>query len=98
MGLDWNRISSLLLAVTYIVIALVVGNLGDVILLIGYLVIPLGCIWFSEEVGGFTGIGAHGISISSKSPGIIIAIGGWLLLFMPLIAAGISKLIPVVGQ
>ncbi len=93
MEWDWNRIASLGVAFAYLTLALAWGDPGTWLLVLAYLVIPMGCIWFSEEVGGFTGIGAHGISISTRSPGILILIVGWLLLLMPIVVAGISKLI-----
>ena len=96
MEWDRNKILSLLVSLVSLAVALIWGEAGDWLLFIGYLVMPLGCIWFSEEVGGFTGIGAKGIHISTKTPGILILIIGWVLLFMPVITVGIVMSIPIV--
>lgn len=80
---DWNKILSLLIALVYLVIASIWGESGDWLLLSGYLVLPLGCILFSKEVGGFVGISAKGVSVSRPTPGIFILIAGWVLLLMP---------------
>jgi len=75
----------LLFCLAYLVGSLVWGGSHDWLLLLAYLIMPMACIWFSEELGGFTGIGPHGIYISSPTPGIFILIIGWVLLFMPII-------------
>ena len=92
MYLDWNRVLSLLVCLAYLIGSLVWGGSDFWLILLAYLIIPIVCIWFSEEVGGFTGI-AHGIFISSPTPGIFILIIGWVLLFMPVIVIGISSFV-----
>ena len=79
---DWNRILSGLVAVAYVVLASVFGG-GELAFKTGMMVIlPLACIWFSEAMGGFTGI-AGTYAITQKSPAIFVCVLGWVLLLLP---------------
>jgi hypothetical protein len=50
-----------------------------------FLVFPLACIWYSESMGEYVGgFGSH--VITERTPGCFVAAGGWLLLFLPIIA------------
>lgn len=84
MKLSWNRILSGLLAVGYIVGGFSTrgGEAGFIVL--AFVILPLACIWFSEPMGGFTGLSGN-IWITAPSPGIFVCIAGWLLLVFPLI-------------
>ncbi|MGA1790198.1 MAG: hypothetical protein ACMUIM_01830 [bacterium] len=42
-------------------------------------------IWFSDMLGGYTGIGLGHVPITRTTPGCFVAFGGWLLLFLPVI-------------
>ena len=54
--------------------------------LLGYLALPLACIWFGDEMGEWTGtMRLH--QITSSSPGNIVAFMGWILLLLPVIVA-----------
>ncbi len=84
--MDWNRLLSLLVAATYVVGFLVLEGLdGRVFLVLGFLSFCLGCIWFGDEMGDFTGMGAKGIYISLPTPGILIRIMGWVFLALPVV-------------
>ena len=52
-----------------------------------FLILPLGCIWFSDAMGGYTGMGMGSGAITSPTPGFLIAFVGWLLLLLPIILA-----------
>jgi len=54
-----------------------------------FVIFPLACIWFSDAMGGYTGL-TTSMPITATSPGVIVCILGWLLLLMPLIAAAIA--------
>lgn len=43
------------------------------------LLLPLGLIWFSEEIGGLTGYYKTGY-VNTQTPPVIISALGWLLL------------------
>ncbi len=48
-----------------------------------FLILPLACIWFSDAMGAYTGVGFGRGAITGKTPGRFVAFGGWLLLFLP---------------
>ncbi len=49
-----------------------------------FLILPLSCIWFSEEMGNYTGMLMQGGPMT-RSPGCLVAAMGWILLFLPVI-------------
>lgn len=77
------KIISGLIALAYLIFALFFIGPASAIKIAGYLVFCLGCIWFSEDVGKFTGFGMPAVTTSST--GCMVAAGGWLLLILPLI-------------
>lgn len=79
--MTWNRILSLIISIAYLLFAINQDSRWPVML--GFLMLPLGCIWFGDELGGFIGVGSKGIFISETTPGIFVQIVGWLLLLMP---------------
>jgi hypothetical protein len=84
MTFSWNRILSGLLAAGYVIGAFVTGG-GEVGLkVLGFVILPLACIWFAEPMGGFTGLSGS-IWITAPSPSIFVCIAGWLLLVVPLL-------------
>jgi hypothetical protein len=56
-----------------------------------FLILPLACIWFSEEMGNYSGMLMQGGPMT-RTPGCFVAIGGWFLLTLPLILGIISFL------
>ena len=73
-----------LLAAIYILAALCFGGAEAGFKVALFVVLPLGCIWFSDAMGGYVGPNWRG-SITGPSPGIAVCIGGWLLLLLPII-------------
>ncbi len=55
-----------------------------------FLILPLPCFSFGDEIGSYTGIGRD--TITCTSPGWLVAAGGWLLLLMPVILALVMPL------
>ena len=51
------------------------------------LILPLACIWFSEEIGNYSGSIMRGGGPVTRSPGWLVAAIGWLILFLPGILA-----------
>ena len=84
MTLNWNRILSGLLAVVYIVAALFMAGGEGAFKVAMFTIMPLACIWFSEAMGGYTGPTWNGPGISDSSPGIFVAIVGWIVLLLPI--------------
>jgi hypothetical protein len=91
MGTLISRGLSLVISVGYLIIGLMSGDPAGVVMMAIYLLLPLACIWFSEEMGDFTGV-MRGHLITSRTPGCFVAAGGWLLLLLPVIAAIIQDI------
>jgi hypothetical protein len=83
MGL--NRILSLIIAVGYIIAAILTSQSGNVVIVVAGIIFALALIWFGDEIGGFTGLSGSGISITRTSPGCAIIFLGWVFLLSPLI-------------
>jgi hypothetical protein len=86
--MNWNKILSGLVAFIYIVIAAIHGG-AEMAFKIGiFLILPLGCIWFSDAMGGYVGLGlmAFDYPITKQSPGLLVCIMGWVVLLLPVIA------------
>jgi len=90
--LSKNRFFSGLLAILYILGGFIAGGGKDGFIILGFVVLPLACIWFGDAMGGFTGLSTD-IWITAPTPGIIICILGWLILLLPLIIAVVCALV-----
>jgi hypothetical protein len=84
-GIDKPEITSSRLVALFVVIAdgfmMYVRGVPPV----GFLLIPLGLIWFSELLGSAHGKMGHGV-IESNSPGWMVAGFGWIFLLAVTIA------------
>lgn len=88
---NWQRKLSLVIAIAYLIIWPIMSRAKSaahlmVDLLIGIicLALPLACIWFGDELGGFYyPDGKPDSDITAPSPGKLVIIGGWILLFLP---------------
>ena len=87
-----SRFLSLIVALGYLIAAYFGGGWELVWRAAIFLILPLACIWFGDEMGSYTGIGTGRGAITSTTPGWLVALGGWLLLLMPVIAATIGML------
>ncbi len=79
-----GKFLSSIVTIVYLVAAYRVLGAPGVLLCVGFLSLPLACIWFSEEMGSFTGI-ARMQYIDTESPRRLVALCGWLLLFLYMI-------------
>jgi hypothetical protein len=84
---NWNKILSVLVAVIHIVIAAIFGGAELAFTAVLFLILPLGCIWFSDAMGGYIGLGlmSYDNPITEMSPGILVCVMGWVVLFLPAI-------------
>jgi hypothetical protein len=82
--LNKNRVFSSLLALVYIVIGFLARGGEGGFIMFGFVILPLICIWYSDAMGGFTGI-AGDIGITRSSPGLFVCIAGWILLLLPVL-------------
>jgi hypothetical protein len=85
-----RRTVSLLVAGIYLVLAQLAGGLELFLRTLLFLVLPLACIWFSDTLGGGTGMTFGGGYITKPSPGFVVYFLGWVLLAMPVIAVLLS--------
>lgn len=81
-----SKLLSLFVAGGYQIAALNTGGDEALLRTALFLIVPLSCIWFSEALGAFTGVTSRG-AINRTTPGCFVALGGWLLLLLPLFGA-----------
>lgn len=75
------KIGALLIALGYLVAVVVIQRaITPAVPLAVVLLVPLGFIWFPEEVGGFTGYVSRGGTIDAETPPALVSFIGWLLL------------------
>ena len=56
----------------------------DLVRIAGYFFLPLVCIWYGDELEEYVGI-SPGPTEDRRTPGWILKLGGWVLLFLPAI-------------
>jgi hypothetical protein len=86
-----GKLLSLVVAVFYLVVAHRAGaGAGMCVVILAYLLLPLACIWFGDELNIFPEhIGK--LYAESESPGCVVRLIGWILLALPVIVALIAK-------
>jgi hypothetical protein len=85
-----NRVLSAAVAIVYLIAAYVSGGPPLLAKCAMYLLLPMACIWFGEEMGAFTGV-MRGQSIDAESPGCLVAFLGWVLLLLPVFIPLITR-------
>lgn len=87
----FKRIVSLIVAIMSLFVAYDGDGLAGVLCAGFYLLLPLACIWYSDEVG--THHPPAGARQSTTPPlSEIVSFGGWILLFIPILI-GIIRVI-----
>ena len=88
------RLASIVIALAFAVGAAVSqgGVTSSVVKVWLCLLLPLALIWFSDELGSFTGSTTRGGNIDAETPGFLIALMGWFFLI------GLPVLIFVLGS
>jgi hypothetical protein len=82
--MNWNRILSGLVAVLYVVGAYMAAGVEGAGKAALFVILPLACIWFADEMGSYIGPTTSG-AITSPTPGWLVCIGGWLVLLLPVL-------------
>ncbi|HCE44823.1 MAG TPA: hypothetical protein DET40_14885 [Lentisphaeria bacterium] len=78
-----SRIISALIAVAYVVLVYVFRGGASAMDAGMLLLIPLACIWFSDELGGSSSeVGEENVK---RTPAKLIAILGWIILVTPIV-------------
>jgi len=81
-----SRLLSGGVALFYFFIAAGFGGAEEAIKTLLFLILPLACIWFSDAMGNYTGnLIFPRPPITEKSPGIMVAFMGWVLLLFPVV-------------
>lgn len=87
---DWQRIASLLVAISYLALAPVLYPadswshlIVDFFMRTLALAFPLACIWFAEDLAACYRDGNLFPEITNSSGAFFVRIGGWLLLLLP---------------
>ena len=89
MALLVNRAASGLVAGGYLVAAAISGGVSTTLMIAVFLLLPLACIWFPDEMGSLAYF--RGLPMD-ETPGCLVVAGGWLLLLLPVICSLISYL------
>jgi hypothetical protein len=77
------RLAAGIVASLYIAVAWYAMGAESAFKVLIFLVFPLTLIWFSQPMGSYGGRAGHGV-VTSDSPAWMVAIGGWVLLLLPL--------------
>ena len=87
---DWQRIVSLIIAIGYLVVWVVVLRhrslsrlMAGAVMGIVALAFPLACIWFADEVAEYVSDRTVLPQFTSPSQGRFVRWGGWMLLLLP---------------
>lgn len=79
-----SRIISIVIAFAYLVIAYFAEGIDAMWRIAVFLILPLGCIWFGDAMGGYTGLNFYTRpAITQTTPGCFVSFAGWLLLLLP---------------
>jgi hypothetical protein len=82
LALNWNRILSAKVCAIYCIIGFLGAGILGLTETIGITVIPVGIIWYADDIGSYVG-GTFSGFINNPSPGWLIRILGWIFLFLP---------------
>ncbi|HEY2416205.1 MAG TPA: hypothetical protein VGI40_28450 [Pirellulaceae bacterium] len=89
-----NKIAAVVVAFCYLIaIAIHQRAVTPMVPLAVVLLVPLGLIWFPEELGCFTGYVSRGGYINNETPPTLVAFMGWLFLVLigiPIVAISLG--------
>jgi hypothetical protein len=99
---DVERIASLLVALAYLVVSPFLYPaaswshfMADMIMRILSLAFPLACIWFADELAEYFQDGNLFPEITTRSPSVLVKVGGWILLLLPILIFLLNVLLEV---
>ena len=79
-----SRIISAVIAAAYVIAAFAIGDGELVLMTVGSLILPMGCIWYGEELGNYIGL-LPIPAITQRTPGCLVTAVGWVFLTIPII-------------
>jgi len=86
-GSNRGKIIAVILSLIYLALALFFSDAEAFLKILAFLILPLACIFFGEELGGLTGVRfrlAFSPMVTRPTPGAFVVFGGWMLLLLPL--------------
>lgn len=88
-----SRLISLILCVLYLIFATIAEGFKGFFYTTAFLLLPMACIWFPDEMGEYTGpsMGKGGY-INTATPSCFVTFIGWVFLLFP-IFVGIYALV-----
>ncbi len=97
---DWQRISSLLIAIAYLLVSPFLFPakswshlMADIMIRILGLAFPLACIWFADDLADYYRDGTIFPEITTPSAGRFVRFGGWILLLLPVLLFLLKRLL-----
>src|SRR5687768_7553045 len=100
---DWQRIASLLVALAYLVVTPLLYPqetwshlMADILITILCLAFPLGCIWFAEDLAQYYRDGNLVPEVNTPGNAVLVKIGGWILLLLPVLLFLLMRLLDAV--
>lgn len=91
-GRSISKLLSIVIALSYTMIAYWQRGQRDAALVIAMCVFPLLLIWFPTALGDHVGFGPSRMATTKTSPGVMVSFMGWILLLLPLIIYGLLHL------
>jgi Zn-finger nucleic acid-binding protein len=83
-----GKIAAVIISLLYLTAFSLLGGLEGFLRILMFLVLPLACIFFGEELGSLTGIrfalGFCRPVVTKSTPGFLVVLGGWIVLLLPL--------------
>lgn len=83
--MEIGRALSLLVALSCLIVAYLYGSSEMFHLGIVIVVLPLGCIWYGNEIGGFVDMSASEEGGADNFTGMLITVTGWVSLLIMLL-------------
>jgi len=78
-----GRVVSIIISIAYLVVAYFADGIKGLFFVFAFLIFPLACIWFGDEMGEWSG--TIKLLPAKPIPGCFVRLGGWLLLLLPII-------------
>lgn len=82
MEITISKIAAVIIAIGYAIAIVAYAGFTKQATSVYLLLVPLGLIWFPEELGSHTGIVIRGSTIDAETPPFLVSFVGWLLLVL----------------
>lgn len=83
--MEISRVLSLLVAISCLIVAYLYGSSEVFHLGVVIVVLPLGCIWYGNEIGSFVDMSASEEGGGDNFTGVLIVVAGWVGLLVMLL-------------